>query len=51
MFVRTHRGRYLLNLMGLAIETGMTDSRIAVLNDGTQLPMSRTGYARLRDLL
>lgn len=51
VFVRIHR-RFVLNLSRLAkIETGMTDSRIAVLNDGTQLPISRTGYARLRELL
>ena len=51
VFVRIHR-RYLLNLSRLAkIETGMTDSRIAVLNDGTQLPISRTGYGRLKELL
>ena len=50
-FVRIHR-RYVLNLTRLArIEMGVTDSRIAVLNDGTQLPISRTGYARLRELL
>jgi two-component system LytT family response regulator len=51
LFVRIHR-RFLLNLARLArIEMGVTDSRIAVLNDGTQLPISRTGYGKLRDLL
>ena len=51
MFVRIHR-RYLLNVSRLArIETGVTDSRVAVLNDGSELPISRTGYARLRELL
>ena len=51
VFVRIHR-RYILNLARLArIEMGVTDSRIAVLTDGTQLPISRTGYARLRELL
>jgi two-component system LytT family response regulator len=50
-FVRIHR-RYVLNVARLVrIEMGMTDSRIAVLTDGTQLPISRTGYARLRVLL
>jgi hypothetical protein len=29
----------------------VTDSRIAILTDGTQLPVSRAGYARLRELL
>ncbi|HKY22916.1 MAG TPA: response regulator [Vicinamibacterales bacterium] len=50
-FVRIHR-RYILNLTRLAkIETGVSDSRIAILTDGTQLPISRAGYARLRALL
>jgi two-component system LytT family response regulator len=50
-FVRIHR-RYVVNLARLArIEMGVTDSRVAVLNDGTQLPISRTGYARLKELL
>lgn len=50
-FVRIHR-RYVLNLARLAkIELAVTDSRIAVLIDGTQLPISRSGYARLRELL
>lgn len=50
-FVRIHR-RYLLNLTRLArIEQSVTESRVAVLSDGTQLPISRTGYARLRELL
>jgi two-component system LytT family response regulator len=50
-FVRIHR-RYILNLVRLArIETGPTDSRVAILTDGTELPVSRSGYARLRELL
>jgi two-component system LytT family response regulator len=50
-FVRIHR-RYILNLTRLArIELAVTDSRIAILTDGTQLPVSRSGYARLKDLL
>ena len=51
VFVRIHR-RYLLNLSQLArIDMGVTENRIAVLRDGTQLPISRTGYGRLRELL
>jgi two-component system, LytTR family, response regulator len=51
VFVRIHR-RYLLNLSRLArIEQSETDSRVAVLADGTELPISRSGYARLRELL
>ncbi|HZR22858.1 MAG TPA: response regulator [Vicinamibacterales bacterium] len=50
-FVRIHR-RYILNLARLAkIELGAKDARIAMLTDGTQLPISRTGYTRLRELL
>ena len=50
-FVRIHR-RYVLNLAKLAkIEMGLTENRIAVLRDGTELPISRTGYARLKELL
>ena len=50
-FVRIHR-RYILNLARLSkIELGVTDSRIAILTDGTELPVSRSGYNRLRELL
>jgi two-component system LytT family response regulator len=50
-FVRIHR-RYIVNLARLArIEQGVTDSRVAVLTDGTELPISKTGYARLKGLL
>jgi two-component system LytT family response regulator len=50
-FVRIHR-RFLLNLTRLAkIELSVTESRVAILHDGTELPISRTGYARLKTLL
>jgi two-component system LytT family response regulator len=50
-FVRIHR-RYILNLTRLSkLELAVTDSRIAVLTDGTELPVSRSGYAKLRELL
>jgi two-component system LytT family response regulator len=50
-FVRIHR-RYLLNVARLAkIEQSVTDSRVAILQDGTQLPISRSGYAKLREIL
>jgi len=50
-FVRIHR-RYLLRVDRLAsIETTETKSRIAVLTDQTRLPISRTGYRRLTELL
>jgi two-component system LytT family response regulator len=48
-FVRIHRS-YLLNVERLArVEPMGKDSRVAVLRDGTQLPVSRSGYARLRE--
>jgi two-component system, LytTR family, response regulator len=50
-FVRIHR-RYILNVSRLSrIELSVTDSRSAILADGTELPISKTGYARLRELL
>lgn len=50
-FVRIHR-RYLLNLSRMTkMEQAETDSRVAVLNEGTRLPISRSGYTRLRERL
>jgi two-component system, LytTR family, response regulator len=50
-FLRIHR-RYILNVSRLAkIELSEKDSRIAILNDKTQLPISRSGYMKLRHLL
>ena len=50
-FLRIHR-RYILNVSRLAkIELSEKDSRIAILNDKTELPISRSGYMKLRDLL
>src|SRR5439155_18166718 len=50
-FVRIHRS-YVLNIERLArIEPYAKDSRVAILHDGRQLPLSRAGYARLRELL
>jgi two-component system, LytTR family, response regulator len=50
-FLRIHR-RYLLNITRLAkIEQTASESRVAILADGSQLPISKTGYARLRALL
>jgi two-component system LytT family response regulator len=50
-FVRIHR-RFILNVARLArIELSVTDSRVAILADGTELPISKTGYARLKELL
>ena len=50
-FVRVHRS-YLLNLDRLVrLEPAGNDSRVAVLRDGKRLPVSRSGYARLQQLL
>jgi two-component system LytT family response regulator len=50
-FVRIHRS-YLLNIERLArVELYAKDSRIAILQDGTKLPVSRAGYQRLQQLL
>jgi len=50
-FVRIHRS-YLLNIDRIGrVELYAKDSRIAILRDGTKLPVSRAGYARLAKLL
>ena len=50
-FVRVHRS-YLLNIERIArVELYAKDSRVAILRDGTRLPVSRAGYARLARLL
>ena len=50
-FVRIHRS-YLVRLDRIArIEPYAKDSRVVVLIDGTQLPVSRAGHARLKELL
>ena len=50
-FVRIHRS-YLLNVDRLArVEPMSKDSRAAILKDGRELPVSRTGYQRLTELL
>jgi DNA-binding LytR/AlgR family response regulator len=50
-FVRIHRS-YLLNIDRIArVELYAKDSRVAILRDGTRLPVSRAGYARLARLL
>ncbi len=50
-FVRIHRS-VIVNLERVArIEPYGKDRRIAILNDGTRLPVSRSGYARLLDVM
>lgn len=50
-FVRVHRS-FILNVERLArIEPYAKDSWLAILADGGHLPISRSGYARLKELL
>jgi two-component system, LytTR family, response regulator len=51
LFVRIHRS-YIVNLERVArIEPYGKDSKIAILNNGVKLPVSRTGFTRLKQLL
>jgi two-component system LytT family response regulator len=50
-FVRIHRS-YLVNVERIArVELYAKDSRVAILRDGSRLPVSRSGYQRLNSLL
>ena len=50
-FVRIHRS-FILNVERLArIDLYGKDSWLAILSDGTKLPMSRTGHAKLKELI
>ena len=50
-FIRVHRS-YIVNLESLArVEPYAKDSRVALLKDGTRIPVSRAGYERLKGLL
>jgi two-component system LytT family response regulator len=50
-FVRIHRS-YIVNLERVTrIEPYGKDSKIAILADGARLPVSRSGYAKLQELL
>jgi two-component system LytT family response regulator len=50
-FVRVHRS-YIVNIERVErIEPYSKDSRVAVLATGVKLPVSRSGYARLQELL
>ena len=51
LFVRIHRS-YIVNLERVArIEPYGKDSKVAILTNRAKLPVSRTGYARLKKLL
>jgi two-component system, LytTR family, response regulator len=50
-FVRVHRS-FVVNLERIArLESYAKDSRVAFLKDGREIPVSRSGYARLRELM
>lgn len=50
-FIRVHRS-YIINVDRLArVELYAKDSRVAILRDGTKVPISRAGYAKLRERL
>jgi two-component system LytT family response regulator len=50
-FVRTHRS-YIINLKELSrIEPMQGETHLAVLRSGAKVPVSRNGYARLREVL
>jgi two-component system LytT family response regulator len=50
-FLRVHRS-YIVNVGAVVrIEPLGRDSHCAVLRDGTRVPVSRSGYARVRDLI
>ncbi|MBI4472931.1 MAG: LytTR family transcriptional regulator, partial [Acidobacteria bacterium] len=50
-FVRIHRS-FVLNVDRLAkLELYAKDSHAAILRDGSRLPVSRSGYARLSAVL
>lgn len=50
-FLRVHRS-YLLNIDGICrIEQATRDSHVAILRDGTKIPVSKAGYQKLRLLV
>jgi two-component system, LytTR family, response regulator len=50
-FVRIHRS-FIMNIERLArIDLYGKDSWLAILSDGSKLPMSRTGHAKLKDII
>ncbi len=49
-FLRVHRS-YLLNIEVISrIEPATRDSHVAILNDGTRIPVSKSGYQKLKIL-
>ena len=50
-FVRVHRS-YLMNLSELTrIEAAEKDSHVALLKSGVRIPLSATGYTKLKEVL
>jgi two-component system LytT family response regulator len=50
-FVRVHRS-FLVNLERIAkVEPYTKDTRLAILSDGSKIPVSRSGYLRLKELI
>jgi two-component system LytT family response regulator len=50
-FLRIHRA-YLVNIEKIAkIDQDVAGARVAVLTDGSEVPVSRSGYARFRELI
>jgi two-component system LytT family response regulator len=50
-FVRVHRS-YLLSVNRITrIDPYQKESHVAVLRDGKQIPVSKSGYARLKEVL
>ena len=50
-FLRAHRS-WLVNIERIVrVEPNTKDTWIAILRDGSQIPMSRSGYARFRELI
>lgn len=50
-FVRVHRS-YLINIELLkSIERSTKDSHVAIMRSGKQIPISRTGYERIRQIM
>ena len=49
-FIRVHRG-FLINMERISrVEPNTKDTWLAILRDGTKIPMSRAGYSRFREL-
>jgi two-component system LytT family response regulator len=50
-FLRVHRS-YIVNLEKVVrVEPYAKDSHVAVLSNGSQIPVSRSGYSRLKEIL